>query len=185
MNKHLSVLFVFVLVGCAATPYQSRFADNTFSCNHPKLTVRILKKVIRHKEGSKQGSGFIRMSHSYMTESGEFVGINIWRFRHKPNAEWRASDEQIIMNIGMVPLNSTRINNQTWIKFVDLKNEKYVAFGYFKRIDWNLVAVYSIGKTEAFKDEIGSFNDKSVLNDYEKQILTRAFISNVSLFVIE
>ena len=185
MKKHLSVLFVLIFVGCAATQNQSRFADNTFSCDHPKLTVRILKKVVKHKEGSKQGSAFIRMSHSYMTESDEFVGINIWKFRHKANAEWRNSDEQIIMNIGMVPLNPTRINNQTWIKFVDLKNEKYIAFGYFKRIDWYLVAVYSIRKTEDFKDEIGSFNDKNVLNDYEKQILTQAFNSNVSLFVIE
>ena len=185
MSKHLSVLFVFILVGCASTQYQSRFADNTFSCDHPKLTVRILKKVVRHKEGSKQLNGFTRISHSYMTESGEFVGINIWRFRHKSNAGWRTSDEQIIMNIGMVPLKPTRINNQTWIKFVDLKNEKYIAFGYFKRIDWNLVAVYSISKTEALKDEIGSFNYKSVLNDYEKQILNRAFNSNVSLFEIK
>ena len=185
MNKHFSVLFVFLFIGCASTQNQSRFTDNTFSCDHPKLTVRILKKVVKHKEGSKQGSDFIRMSHSYMTESGEFVGINIWRIRHKSNVEWRASDEQIIMNIGMIPLSPTRINNQTWIKFVDLKNEKYVALGYFKRINWNLVAVYSIHRIEAFKDEIGRFNNKNVLNDHEKQILSRAFISNANLLVIE
>ena len=185
MNKHLSLLLVLIFVGCASTQNQSRFTENTFSCDHPKLTVRILKKVVEHKEGSKQGSDFIRMSHSYMTESGEFVGINIWRFHHKSNAEWRASDEQIILNIGMVPLNPTRINNQTWLKFVDIKNEKYVAFGYFKRIDWNLVAVYSIRKAGKFKDEIDSIQNTGVLDTYQKQRIIKAFNSNASLFVIE
>ena len=120
-----------------------------------------------------------------MTESGEFVGINIWRFHHRSNAEWRASDEQILINIGMVPLDPSQINNQTWLKFVDIKNEKYVAFGYFKRIDWNLVAVYSIRKAEKYKDEIDSIKNTGVLDAYQKQRIIKAFNCYASLFVIE
>lgn len=185
MKKHLSVLLVFLLFGCASTQNQSHFADNIFSCEDPKLTIRILKKVVKHKEGAKQGSGYTKTSHSYMIESGEFVGISIWRYRHTSSAEWRAADEQIVMNIGMVPLDPVRINNQTWISFVDLKNKKYIALGYFKRIDSNLVAVYSICKAEQFKGELAKLKNTPFLDVYQKQVLASAFNSNANLFVIE
>ena len=89
------------------------------------------------------------------------------------------------MNIGMVPLDPVRIKNQTWTSFVDLKNKKYIALGYFKRIDSNLVAVYSIRKAELFKGELANLKNTPFLDAYQKQVLARAFNSNANLFVIE
>ena len=141
--------------------------------------------VIKEKEESKQGSGYKRTHYRYVTDSGEIVGITIWRYRHTSSAEWRSSDEKIILNIGMVPLDPIRINNKTWIRFANFQIDEYLVFGYFKRIDWNLVAVYRVIKNEKHKDEIESYKKTRVLSDQLKSFITGAFEDSEELFVIE
>ena len=110
-------------MGCAGTQPQTTFMDNTFTSDLPKLKVRILKNVSRQKEESKQGQGFRMTKHSYLTDSGEIVGITIWRFVLDSNTEWRSSNEQLARQTGALPLDPITINNKTWVKIVRLQKE--------------------------------------------------------------
>ncbi len=172
-----------LLWGCAGMQPQTTFEDNTFTCDFPKVKVRILKTVVHQTEKSTQAQGLKRTVYSYQTESGLFVGITIWRFRHDSSKEWRSSDEQLVRRIGASPLGPITINNKTWIKFIQPQKE-YSALGYFKRMDYNLVAVYTLFKMEQYKDDIESFAKTRVLSEQLKQIVTKTFSVIDKLFVI-
>lgn len=181
---YIILVSIFLFVGCASTQDQIRFTDNTFFCDRPKLEVKILKNVLRQTEEIKQKSGWKRSNHWYKISSGEFVGVAIWRFRHNSNAEWRSSDERIIMNMGMVPMDRIEINNKTWVKFVDHTNKNLIGFGYFKRMGNNLVAVFCAINNETYKDEIESFKKTRVLTEQHKQLINKAFDYIDKMFVI-
>ena len=175
-RKIYTILACIVLfVGCATTQNQSRFADNTFFCDNPKLKVQMLKNVIKQTEKHKQGSGWARTNHWFNIGSGEIVGVTIWRFRHNSNAEWRSSDERIIRNMGMVPLDRIIINDKTWVKFVDHTPTNYIGFGYFKRMGYNIVAVSCDFNNEKYKDEIENFKKTRVLTERHKKLINQAF----------
>ena len=184
--KKLNLITVCLglLWGCAGMQPATTFEDNTFSCDFPKLKVRILKNVSNQKEESKQGSGFRKTIHSYITESGEIVGITIWRVAHDSNREWRSSDEQLVRQIGALPLDPITINNKTWVKFVQFIQKEYVTFGYFKRMEYNLVAVYSLIKADQYKDDLESFSKTTVLSEKLKRFISQAFDDIEELFVI-
>ena len=147
-----------------------------FYCENPNLKIQILKNVLKQTEKSHQGTNHKRTQHWFKVSSGEVVGIAIWRFRHNSNTTWDYdSDEQIARAIGMVPLCPIEIDNKTWIKYAYLKFENYVNFGYFKRMDNNLVAVYCEIKNDRYKSEIESYKATRVLSESQKQLINEAF----------
>jgi hypothetical protein len=186
MERKICIIltFIFLFVGCASTQSQSRFTENAFVSDNPKLKVQILKNVSKQVEDSKQGSGYKTYYHYFNTGSGEVVGITIWRFRYTSSAEWRSSDEELLRSIGCVPLGPITINNKTWAKFVDFTQENNMGFGYFKRMGNNLVAVYYYFNNEKYKDEIESFKNTRVLTERHKQLINKAFDHIEKLFVI-
>jgi hypothetical protein len=185
MKKSLLFLIILVFAGCASTRNRGHFADNTFFSDHPKLKVRILKNVVKQKKGSKQGPAFTRTQYTYLTESRDLVGITFWRFVEASNWEWQSTDEQIMSVIGLVPLETTSINDRTWVKFIETSNEKYLAFGYFKRMGDNLVAVFSISPAKPFKNEIESFKKTRIMDEPFKRLVNKAFDYNERLFAID
>jgi hypothetical protein len=186
MERKIYIILTCILffAGCASTQNQARFTENTFFCDYPKLEVQILKNVLNQTEKSKQGSGWRRTSHFFKTDSGEFVAIRIWRYRHNSSSEWRSSDEQILMNMGAVPLERIKINNKIWVKFAYIKFEKYVDFGYFKRMDNDLVSVTCEIKNEKYKDEIESYKKTRDMTERHKQLINEAFDYIDKLFII-
>jgi len=180
----LTIVCLELLLGCAGTQPQTTFMDNTFTSDLPKLKVRVLKNVSKQKEESKQGQGFRMTRHSYLTDSGEIAGITIWRFVLDSNTEWRSSNEQLVRQTGAIPLDPIAINNKTWVKFVQLQKE-YAAFGYFTRMDDNLVAVFSLIKAEQYKDDIESFAKTRVLSEQLIRLITKTFDGIEGLFVID
>ena len=183
----LSIICLGFLWGCAGTQPQTAFVNNTFTSDLPKLKVRILKNVSNQKEKSEQLQGHSRTVYSFFLDSGEAVDIRIWRFAPKSNAEWRSSDERLIRNMGMVALGPISINDRTWVKFADLRHERNVAlFGYFKRMDMNLVAVScNIRMKEMYKDIIAGFKKTRVMTDEHKRIAAKAFLYIEQLVVID
>jgi hypothetical protein len=175
---------IFLIVGCASVQNQSSFTENTFFCDNPKLKIQILKNVLKQTEKSQQARDHRRTQHWFKVSSGEVVGISIWRYRHNSSAAWYSSDEQILINMGAVPLCPIEIDNKTWIKYAYLKFENYLDFGYFKRMDNNLVAVYCEIKNEKYKGEIESYKATRVLNEGHKQLINEAFDHLEKLFVI-
>jgi hypothetical protein len=182
---YIILICIIFIVGCASVQNQSSFKENTFFCDYPKLKVQILKNVLQQTEKSKQGRNHRRTNHWFRTGSGEFVGVEIWRFRHSSSTTWDySSDKQILIDMDMVPLGPIKIDNKTWIKFAYVKFENYVQFGYFKRMDNNLVAVYCEIKNEKYKGEIESYKATRVLTDRHKQLINEAFDHIEKLFVI-
>ena len=179
----LTIVCLGLLLGCAGMQPQTTFEDNTFTSDLPKLKVRILKNVSRQNEKSQQRSGYKYTSHFYTTGPDEVVGITIWRFGHNSNKEWRSSNEQLVRQIGGLPLDPITINNKTWVKFVQLQKE-YILFGYFTRMDDNLVTVYSLIKAEQYKDDIESFAKTRVLSEQLKRLINQTFDDIEELFVI-
>ena len=175
---------IFFIVGCASVQNQSHFTENTFFCDYPKLEVKILKDVLKQTEKSKQGKGWTMFTHWFKISSAEYVGVRIWRFGYNSNAEWQSSDEQILINIGMVPLDQADINDKTWVKFAYLRHENWVDFGYFRRIDNNLVAVFCEINNKKYKDEIESLKKTRVLTEKHKQLINQAFEYLEKAFVI-
>ena len=186
MERKICILlaFMFLLVSCASTQNQIRFTENTFFSDNPELKVQILKNVLKQTENRKQGQGYKTTTHAFKIGSSEIVGITFWKFRHNSSTEWRSSDEQIITNMGMVPLGRVEISDKTWTKFVDYKSEKYIAFGYFKRMGDNLVAVYCNTWNAKYKNEIENFKKTRVLTEQHKQLINKAFDYTKKLFVI-
>lgn len=180
----LNIVCLGLLWGCAGVKPQTTFENNTFSCDFPKLKVQILNNVVRQTEKSTPGQGYRRTIHSYRTGSDQFVGITIWRFGHDSNKEWRSSNEQLLRQIGGIPLDPIAINNKTWVKFVQLTQKGYAAFGYFTRMDNNLVAAYSLIKVEQYKDDIESFAKTRVLSEQLKRLIDKTFSDIEKLFVI-
>ena len=183
---YIILICIFFIVGCASVQNQSSFKENTFFCDNPKLTIQILKNVSKQEEKSKQGTNSKLTQHWFKVSSGEVVGVAIWRFRHTSNTTWDySSDEQILFTMGMVPLGPITINNKTWIKYANLKFENLVDFGYFKRMDNNLVMVYCEINNGKYKDEIESYKATRVLTESHEKLINEAFNYLEKLFVIE
>ena len=176
--------YILLFVGCATTQNKISFTDNTFFCENPKLKVQILKNVLKQNEKSMQGSGWNSTRYLYKTGPEEIVGITIWRFRHASNKEWRSSNEQLVRRIGALPLEPITINNETWVKYIKPNQQGFAIFGYFRRMDYNLVTVYSIIKAEQYKDDIKSFSETRVVNERLKRLINKAFNDIENMFVI-
>lgn len=181
----LNIVCLGVLMGCAGTQPQTTFVDNTFTSDLPKLKVQILKDVLSQQEKSQQRGSCRSTVHSYTTGPAEVVGIAIWRCVLDSNTEWRSSNEQLVRQIGGLPLDPITFNNKSWVKFVQLNEKGIAAFGYFTRMDDNLVTVYSLIKAEQYKDDIESFAKTRVLSERLKRLINQAFDEMEKLFVID
>jgi hypothetical protein len=183
MKRTLILVCLSFLWGCAGIQPQTTFENNTFTCDFPELKVRILKPVLKLQEKSQQISYCRSTAHIFTTGPGEVVGITIWRCTLDSNTEWQSSDAELVRSLGALPLDPITINNQIWVKFVQLQNE-LALFGYFKRMGDNSVAVYNLIKAEHYKDDIENFAKERVLSDPLKLLINKTFSDMDKLFVI-
>ena len=176
--KKLIVIFMSILLGCAAAQNKPSVTDDMFTSDYPKLMVQIQKDVLN--KGKKKQSWY------WGVGSGEGIAVNITRGRHLTANHFYYSLEQILTNINCLDLDSVFINDHKWVQYAFVNKKGFLHTGYFTRKDDYFIFVFRyLRLDEKNMQQVKKFVKNRVMSDKQKLLLKEAFKYTDESFTIK
>ena len=182
----LNIIFLGIFLGCAGMQPQRTFENNTFISDFPELSVKIHRSYIgdQGKESKRYGKLQVELWW-WEVAGGTGVCITIDRYHRSTSHDYYLSLESIATNWDRIPLETLLINDQRWLRYAYVNEQKSLHTGFFTRKDDYFISVYRYAYLARYMDEIEKLDRTRTVTDSQKKLLNIAFDETEKLFTIE